>query len=133
VDDQGSFEDTAISELRDEVGLIATKVNLVLSGAKQNPCRRIGGTWHYWHVYEANTKGDLSPSESETKGARWYTLDELSVLRGRTFARAAGTISEDEWIQQPGLEPVWCELLAELKIFGDGSGGRTQLPGRQSN
>ena len=67
VDDHGSFEDAARDELREEVGLTIVGLKLLTETRKENKCRREGGDWHYWKVYEAQTSGDLERSESETK------------------------------------------------------------------
>jgi ADP-ribose pyrophosphatase YjhB (NUDIX family) len=59
VDDHGSYEEAARIELEEEVGLHATSISLVIEGRKQNPCRRVGGNWHYWKVFEATVDGQL--------------------------------------------------------------------------
>lgn len=117
VDEHGSFEDAARNELKEEVGLAATKLTLVRSGAHANPCRRTDGNWHYWRIFEAEASGALEPSEGETKGARWYNLAEMALLLQRTREYQAGRISETEWQAQPGIEPVWREIFEELNLI----------------
>lgn len=115
VDEHGSFEQAARNELKEEVGLDAIDLKLIKEGRKDNPCRR-GSTWHYWKIYQAETEGELKPSQEETKQAGWYSKDELKRLANRTEDYLAGTIKEDEWQSQPGLEPVWYDWLKEIKV-----------------
>ena len=43
-----------------------------------------------------------------------YTRREVQVLAERTAAYAAGLVSEQDWLANPGLEPVWCDWMAQL-------------------
>jgi len=36
-------------------------------GRKENPCRREGGSWHYWKLYKENAIGEVVRSKDETK------------------------------------------------------------------
>ena len=65
----------------------------------------------------AETEGELKPSQEETKQAGWYSKDELKQLAKKAEDYLAGTIKEDEWQNQPGLEPVWYDWFKELKII----------------
>jgi len=114
VDDFLSFEDAARQELKEEVGLEVSDIQLIGEGKKQNPCRREGGSWHYWKIYEVQAIGEIDRSLEETKQAGWYSKDEIEKLKQRTLLYLAKDISEDEWNKNPGMEPIWMEWLAEL-------------------
>jgi ADP-ribose pyrophosphatase YjhB (NUDIX family) len=116
VDDDSSYEESAKRELQEEVGLIAQKLTLVAEGRKENSCRRQDGTWHYWKLYQAETVGEVERSIDETKQANWYTKEEIKELAYRTQMYMKGGISNEEWVVQPGLEPVMYEWFKELKI-----------------
>ena len=47
IDEHGGFEEAAINELKEEVGLDVLSLKLAAEGRKENPCRR-GSAWHYW-------------------------------------------------------------------------------------
>lgn len=99
VDDGESYEHAAVRELKEEVGLTATKLEFLAEGRVENPCSRPGGTWHYWKVYRAETTGEVVPSERETKGTHWFTKEEIRNL------------------PPPGYEPVMFEWLKEKGII----------------
>lgn len=117
VDQHGSYEQAARDEVGEEVGLTPTTLTLATEGRKDNPCRREGGTWHNWKIYRVETEGELKPSPDETKQARFFTQDELNQLAKRSEKYLAKEISEEEWQQSPGLEPVWYEWLREVEII----------------
>ncbi len=98
VDDDTSYESAAKRELLEEVGLTATKLELIFEGRKENPCRRKDGTWHQWKLYKVEATGELKPSESETKQAGWYTLEEVTMMKDK-------------------LEPVIQELFKDIGIL----------------
>lgn len=117
VDEFKSFEECAKTELKEEVGLDLQELNLLLEKRKENPCRRTDGAWHYWKVYSVQVHGEIERSLSETKQVGWYSKDEIRKLGNRTEEYLAGKISEDEWNENPGLEPVWFEWFKELNII----------------
>lgn len=117
VDEDDSYENSAKRELKEEVGLDATKITLITEKRKENPCRREDGSWHYWKIYKVEVEGELNRSLDETKKAGWYTKDEIKKLGERTEEYLNGKISEDEWNENPGLEPVWFEWFKELEII----------------
>ena len=80
VDTHGSYEDATKKELSEEVGLETNKIKLLIEGRKDNPCRRRGGNWHYWKIYEAQAQGELNRSMEETKSAEWYSINEIKQL-----------------------------------------------------
>ncbi|KKQ44497.1 MAG: hypothetical protein US63_C0026G0016 [Candidatus Moranbacteria bacterium GW2011_GWC2_37_8] len=115
--DGDDFEFTAKKELEEEVGLQTKSLKLLTEGRKENPCRRIDGTWHYWQIFEVEVAGEVKRSEEETKQYKWVTKNELNLLAKRTEDFTAGKISEEEWGKNPGLEIVWYEWMKELKII----------------
>ena len=117
VDGDKTFEDSAIRELKEEVGLNAENLELVIEKRKENPCRREDGTWHYWKIYKVVTTGDIERSKDETKKAGWYTKEQIKKLADRTEEYNNKKITEDDWNKNPGLEPVMYEWFKELKII----------------
>ena len=117
IDGDSTFEESAIRELKEEVGLIATKLELLIEGRKENHCRREDGTWHYWKIYRVEAINDIERSKDETKQVNWFSKDQIIKLVERTREYLQGKISDEEWENNPGLEPVWLEWLEELKII----------------
>ena len=117
IDDHGSFEDAARDETLEEVGLKVTNLKLIFEGRRENKCRRPGGTWHYWKLYEAETEGELNRSLDETKQVGWYSEDEIWELSAKTDRYKKGLISEEEWIKNPGLEVDFCDWFQKLGII----------------
>lgn len=114
IDTHGGPADAAIAEVHEEVGLRLTDMHELVTGWRNNLCRRqpTGPVGHQWTVYRAGgTTGHLRACPAETRGARWYTSTELADLADRTAAYADGRIAEPDWQTQPGLEPVWCQWL----------------------
>ncbi len=117
VDGDSSFEEAARRELKEEVGLEVKDLKLVAEGRKENPCRREGGAWHYWKLYNAEIGGEVHRSKEETKQAMWADKKELRGLAEKTKKYIEGAISENKWQKSPGLEPVMYEWFKELKII----------------
>jgi len=117
VDGDNSFEESAERELKEEVGLEAQNIKLLIEGRKENPCRREGGNWHYWKIYQIEASGEIKRSEDETKQAIFYKKDDLLLLASKTEKYLDGSIEQDDWEKSPGLEPVWHEWLKELKVI----------------
>lgn len=117
LDEDDSFEHSAKRELMEEVGLNSKNIELLIEGRKENPCRREGGSWHYWKIYKIETSGEIKRSEDETKQANFYSKNDLLLLASKTEKYISGDINQDDWEKSPGLEPVWYEWLKELKII----------------
>lgn len=100
VDQDASYESAARRELKEETGLEATSLKLLIDGRKDNPCRRDGGTWHYWKLYSAEAIGEMARSIDETKSAIWASKDEVQKL------------ADDS-----KLEPVMAEWFKQLNII----------------
>ncbi|KKU19076.1 MAG: NUDIX hydrolase [Candidatus Azambacteria bacterium GW2011_GWA2_45_90] len=112
-----SFEQAAKRELKEEVGLKAVSLKEILHEKAQNPCRRKGGDWHEWKIYEIKTAGEVIIEPTEVKKYLWLSPEELRKLASRTAERESGKISESEWNANPGIEPVWRDFFKELGIL----------------
>src|SRR6266849_9764330 len=67
VDNGETYEQAAVRELREEVGLEAVHLRCVLDTTVENTSRRPSGDWHCWKVYQVQTTGALDRNLSETK------------------------------------------------------------------
>lgn len=119
IDQHGSPEQAAVAELAEELGLTvpidALRPTSVQAQLVYNPCRRVDGDHHYWWVFEVTgVEADLNPSPQETRGAGWYSQDEVERLAQRTRDYQAGRLSPDEWESESGLEDVWLGLLVQI-------------------
>jgi NADH pyrophosphatase NudC (nudix superfamily) len=122
IDDHGSVEQAAIDETAEEVGLTITKEDLqptsIVETRFNNHCRRRGGTYHDWWVFIVDKfSGSIVPSEDETKGADWYTVEEVQQLADRTGQYRAQMIEQAEWEENPGLEEIWVDMLVQLGLI----------------
>jgi len=117
VDNKGSYENAAKEELEEEVGLLSTEIELIEEGRKDNKCKRKGGNWHYWKIYNVKVKGKLKPSKRESKQAGWYSRKQLRELSKLTEEYLKRNISEKEWQKSPGIETVWYEWFKNLEMI----------------
>jgi ADP-ribose pyrophosphatase YjhB (NUDIX family)/nucleoside 2-deoxyribosyltransferase len=111
VDEHSSYEEAAIAEVREEVGLeIEVKtLRLVAEGKRENPCRRVNGSWHYWKIYEARATGEVKLSPREAKRSEWCSMERLIEL---------GKISPDaDESHKNSLEKVWLSWFSDLKMI----------------
>jgi 8-oxo-dGTP pyrophosphatase MutT (NUDIX family) len=119
IDDHGTPSQAAIAETREEIGIIIDEDDLRKTSIQNklinNICRRRGGDHHYWWIYEVNdSEGEIYPDPDETKGAKWYTSEELHDLAGRTREYLSGKIDKEDWEANPGLEEIWLTFLSEM-------------------
>ncbi|MBB4929202.1 ADP-ribose pyrophosphatase YjhB (NUDIX family) [Lipingzhangella halophila] len=101
------------AEVAEETGLVVTHHEMVWEGWLPNLCASppapIPG--HHWSLATATVTGTLAPDPIETKGAAWYSEEEIHALAVRTISYARGQITDEGFAAEPGLEPVWLELL----------------------
>lgn len=118
IDNHGGPEKAAEDEVSEELGVsVRGKLQrtTIYDRRVDNKCRREGGDYHHWSVFEATIEPTgLRPSPDETKGAGWYTLEQLQTLANRTESYHAGNISKEDWEAYPSLEEVWVPFLQEL-------------------
>jgi len=116
----------AQAELTEETSLTAApeQLNLVAMGWRPNRCgaplpdQAAGEGGHFWWIYQVTeVTGELNLAPDEARDARWAPVAELQTLADRAAAYAAGDLSEEQWQQQPGLEPVWCYWLQDLGLI----------------
>jgi 8-oxo-dGTP pyrophosphatase MutT (NUDIX family) len=122
IDDHGTARQAAVDETNEEIGLTIMAANLqptaIANTRFNNHCRRRGGTFHDWWVFTVNTfSGSITPSVEETKGADWYSIQEVQQLADRTTDYHAQLIAQQDWDADPGLEDVWIEILRRLDII----------------
>lgn len=97
VDGDSTSEEAVKRELKEEVGLDAKNIELVVEGRKENKCRREDGTWHYWKIYKVDADGEVLRNQDETKQAGWYNKEQISALAEKTEKYLKGEILEDLW------------------------------------
>jgi ADP-ribose pyrophosphatase YjhB (NUDIX family) len=117
VDNGETYQQAALRELREEVGLEVVHLDCVLDELVENTCRRPYGDWHRWKVYEVQAMGRIGPNLSEAKQAGWFDPSQLAAFARKTERYRAGAISEALWQEQPGLEPVWYDFLSTLDML----------------
>jgi ADP-ribose pyrophosphatase YjhB (NUDIX family) len=106
VDLHSSYEEAAIAEVQEEVGLEITDLRLLAEGRRDNPCRRVNGSWHYWKIYEAKASGIVRLSPREARRAEWCDSKRLIEL-GLVPPDGAGD-------SRNYLEGVWIDWLSQL-------------------
>ena len=116
IDDFDSPENAAIGEVREEVGLAVENITLISEGQRENPCRRNGGSYHHWWVYEVAISGDVCTNKDEVVQFLWCDMEKIEALAERTRRYSNNEISQDEWKRNPGLELVWYDWFIELGI-----------------
>ena len=122
-DEHLSYTDAARAELKEEAGLDVTEVHWTpVGGWRPNRCRREPGpkgTGHQWEIYVAYLGlqvPELKLSEREVKLARWLSAPQVQLLANQTVLYAHGRVSDSEFQDFPGIEPVWVGFLAELDV-----------------
>jgi 8-oxo-dGTP pyrophosphatase MutT (NUDIX family) len=118
-DEHATIEQAALDEVHEEVGLTIAvgglRKSIIDERRVDNQCRREGGSFHEWTVYEADEyTGDIMPDPDETAGAAWYGYGAVQALADRTKAYRAGQVDQDDWATNPGIEPIWLDFLVEL-------------------
>lgn len=117
IDGDPSAEVAGIREVREETGLVVSRLEVIHQVTMQNACRR-GGTWHAWTVCRAvTTSFHLNLNPNETNGALWLCPQGLAHMAQRTDDFVTRQLNECEWRLSPGLEPVWRELLRDVGVL----------------
>ncbi len=123
VDEHGTYTIAARAEVMEEVGLTVTGLRRVTGGWVPYPCRRQPASatspqiGHQWAVYQATTHGtDIRLAPDEAAAANWYTHGQVQTLAEQTVMHAAGLISAEEFMVEPGLEPVWVRWLLDVGL-----------------
>lgn len=110
------YEDAAVAEVREELGLTVTHLEPVTTGWRDNRCKRgtgpSGRYGHAWAVYRADVTGSMHVDPGSYSDVWAAYPDELAALAARTVAMARGELDARAWAEQPGLEPVWVLWLA---------------------
>lgn len=116
VDEHGTAVDAARAETREEVGLTVTRLrpSVRSGGWRDNVCRRhpgFRGFGHDWRIFRATVTGDVHVEPTEAQKPFWADQRERNLLARRTINYARGLIGKREFATDPGLEPVWLDLL----------------------
>jgi ADP-ribose pyrophosphatase YjhB (NUDIX family) len=116
-----SVADALVAEVREEVGLEVTGARLLSEAHRTNLCAS-PPAWprpgHYWWVYTATATGTVQAAPGETRGAAWYTPDQVRELAAATVEHAvAGRPAADQPLDS--LEAVWVEILASAGVVLD--------------
>jgi ADP-ribose pyrophosphatase YjhB (NUDIX family) len=80
VDAYASYEQAALAEVREEVGLQILNLKLVAEGRRENPCRRPGGDWHYWKIFSGHASGEVALDGREVRCAEWCSRERLAEI-----------------------------------------------------
>ena len=111
IDSHGTPEQAAVEEVYEEIGIQIDPEDLVKTSRVNrrvfNVCRREGGDYHDWTVYEARVaKGDLRADPNETTGAEWYSRDTFRILIEMSVRQTISTPN--------AIEPIWLDFMTEL-------------------
>lgn len=124
LDGHGTPLDTARAETNEEVGLSVPA--LAPLGDREglwlpNRCRRTTApgqpVGHRWWLFSGSIRGGSRidiPVNREVAAAGWFLKPEVEALADRTVDYAVGKVTEREFFEKPGLEPVWTLLLQRL-------------------
>ncbi|MBI4020755.1 MAG: NUDIX hydrolase [Candidatus Aenigmarchaeota archaeon] len=97
--DPGETPEQAVRrEVREETGLVVTKLRkLTEASVAWNWCSQ-GVTGHDWHIYACRAMGKVQVNE-ESRSAGWYPIKDLPRLK---------------------LEPVWAHWFTQLGLLKTG-------------
>ncbi|WP_017590814.1 NUDIX hydrolase [Nocardiopsis ganjiahuensis] len=108
-----------VAEVEEEVGLTVTGSGLLWEGHLPNLCASLPATprpGHYWHLARATAEGTVTAAPGETKGAAWYTPDQVRTMARTTLAHyRSGGVAADQ--PDASLEAVWLRLLFEAGLL----------------
>ncbi|KOX18068.1 NUDIX hydrolase [Nocardiopsis sp. NRRL B-16309] len=114
-DQHASAAEALVAEVNEEVGLTVIGSSLVWEGHLPNLCSSLPHqplAGHYWHLGIATAEGEVVAAPGETKGADWYTPDQVRTMARATLAhyRSGGAAADQP---DDSLEAVWLKLLFE--------------------
>ncbi len=118
LDGEVCWPEQAHQELLEEVGLDIPReqisLGLILRAKKSNQCRRFGGDWHEWRLYAtySNKLDEIVVNPREVKNFCWASCNRLEFLAERARQWLEGEISDEEWKESPGLEPLTLDWLS---------------------
>lgn len=131
--DGDSPEQAAIKEAREELGITVEGLKHLLKVKLQNPCKRPGGTFHEWDIFEATKWSGELKSGSDAKEAFWAPPHKLHGLAEKSerflkkhnfktedfdLMAATSAIDKDRgWQKNPGLELVWFVMLKKISML----------------
>lgn len=117
VDEHGNLEQTAVAEVKEEVGVIIpiSSLRKIVDGRRiENRCRRQGGDYHEWTVYQAMVEGvPLQLNEEETRGAAWRSVADIEAIAHATYHLSGREPKLGEQV----LERIWLEFFVEAGII----------------
>lgn len=122
-DEHASYEEAACAETGEEVGMLARGlVDTGVGGWRPNKCGaenkgadpRAPG--HEWKIYAAAATGEPRTTD-EAKSVGWYSQADVQALAERTGRYALGDVTQQQFEDRPGLEPVWVGFLQDLGII----------------
>lgn len=122
VGEHGDPEAAAIAEVREEVGLTVTGLELLATRWLPDSCgsRQLPGPQgfdHHWSIYRADVTGVVAVDVREAVNPRWCTPAQVQALADRTVDWAHGGLTDTQFTARPGLEPVWVLWLHHLGLI----------------
>lgn len=136
--DGDAYAPAALRETREEVGAEVGENRLVWQGRIENPCKREGGDYHAWEVYEADSfAGELKAGDDAKSyflaaplelrrlakrteyfmGKYGIVWTDVNALTRAIFGNPADKTTDIEWKAEMGLEPVWYFILKQAKLI----------------
>lgn len=86
--DGESFYSAAVRKAKGKFGVVIQEQIRIHEGDFQNPCRRIGGAFHLWRVYEPLAWEGTLCAGSDAAEAVWMSISELREKAHMTRATA---------------------------------------------
>ncbi|MBI2047851.1 MAG: NUDIX hydrolase [Parcubacteria group bacterium] len=131
--DGDTSRQAAIKESIQEANVSIDSLKHLWSGTFSNPCKRDGGGFHEWSVWEAvKWHGEVEAGD-DAKEAFILSPQKVHALikRTRSFEKRSGipltkknvdaftkyVVDDSDWQKDPGLEPVWVLMLEKIGIL----------------
>ncbi|OHA50769.1 MAG: hypothetical protein A3A97_01605 [Candidatus Terrybacteria bacterium RIFCSPLOWO2_01_FULL_40_23] len=113
------FKSAARRELKEKTGLRAIQLYMIHQERTVRSCGRMNDNYHVWRIYASVYLGKIDRNKEEAQDVAWFTRAELEEHVWFTTRHQEGEVSEEEWLDNPGLEPIWCNELDIFKLFDD--------------